>query len=337
MERQLTHLSRLVDDLLDVSRITRGKISLTREPLRLEALIARALETVQPSIAERHHELSVVVEERGLALEGDLTRLTQIIGNILSNAAKYTDPGGRIELRARRDGAMLEITVRDNGIGIPAELLPTVFELFTQLERPSARAHGGLGIGLALVRKLVELHEGTVSAQSDGPGCGSLFTVRLPLAQSALPASTNGEVGEGDVVAGAGRRILIVDDNRDALESLATLMQMAGHTTRGAADGEAALAVAAEWRPQVVLLDLGLPRVDGYEVGRRIRAEPWGREILLIALTGWGQEQDRRRSREAGFDSHLVKPLDLARLSELLEGLPPPRPLSFEPPSLTHS
>ena len=337
IERQLAHLSRLVDDLLDVSRITRGKIRLTREPLRLEALIARALETVQPLITERRHELSVEIEEAGLSVEGDLTRLTQIIGNILSNAARYTESGGHIALRARRDGAMLEITVRDDGIGIPADLLPTVFELFTQLERPSARTQGGLGIGLALVRKLVELHEGTVSAQSDGPGRGSLFTVRLPLAENAVAARPNDEVEAGATAPVDARRILIVDDNRDALESLVTLMQIAGHTTRGAADGETALAIAAEWRPQVVLLDLGLPRVDGYEVGRRIRAAPWGHEILLIALTGWGQEQDRRRSREAGFDSHLVKPLDLARLSELLQRPPAPRPLPLEPPRLTHS
>jgi signal transduction histidine kinase len=339
IERQLAHLSRLVDDLLDVSRITRGKISLTREPLRLEALIARALETVQPLITERRHELSVEIEEQGLIVEGDLTRLTQIIGNILSNAAKYTDAGGHIALRARRDGAMLEITVRDDGIGIPAELLPSVFELFTQLERPSAGAQGGLGIGLALVRKLVELHEGTVSARSDGPGRGSLFTVRLPVTENSVPARPNGpvEVVEAATAPVDARRILIVDDNRDALESLATLMQIAGHATRGAADGETALTIAAEWRPQVVLLDLGLPRVDGYEVGRRIRAEPWGQDILLVALTGWGQEQDRRRSREAGFDSHLVKPLDLARLSELLERLPPPQPLALGPPRLTHS
>jgi signal transduction histidine kinase len=339
IERQLAHLSRLVDDLLDVSRITRGKISLTREPLQLEVLIARALETVQPLLTERRHELGVEIEEAGLIVEGDLTRLTQIIGNILSNAAKYTDTGGHIELRARRDGKMLEITVRDDGIGIPAELLPSVFELFTQLERPSAQAQAGLGIGLGLVRKLVELHEGTVSAQSDGPGRGSLFTVRLPLTDHCVPARPEGGVEAAGAATAPvdARRILIVDDNRDALESLVTLMQIAGHTTRGAADGETALAIAAEWRPQVVLLDLGLPRVDGYEVGRRIRAEPWGQEILLVALTGWGQEQDRRRSREAGFDSHLVKPLDLARLSELLQRLPPPRPLSLEGPRLTHS
>ena len=322
IERQLAHLSRLVDDLLDVSRITRGKISLTREPLQLEALIARALETVQPLITERRHELSVEIEEAGLSVEGDLTRLTQIIGNILSNAARYTESGGHIALRARRDGAMLEITVRDDGIGIPADLLPTVFELFTQLERPSARTQGGLGIGLALVRKLVELHEGTVSAQSDGPGRGSLFTVRLPLAENAVAARPNDEVEAGATAPVDARRILIVDDNNDAAEMLSIMLGGWGHETRVEYDGPAAIAAVEQFQPDIVLLDLGLPTMDGYETGRRLRQTDAGRMALVVAVTGWGQEQDIVRSRAAGLDRHLVKPVAPQVLRALIAEAP---------------
>jgi signal transduction histidine kinase len=335
IDRQLGHLTRLVDDLLDVSRITRGKINVACEPLSLETLVARALETVSPLIAEKSHDLKVDLPADKLTVEGDLTRLTQVIGNILANAVKYTDPHGQILLRVREDGPFVEIRVRDNGIGIPPELLPRVFDLFTQVDHATERAPGGLGIGLALVRNLVEMHGGTVTAHSEGGNRGSEFVVRLPRVQGReTPPSKPPPASARDGAAATaprGRRILIVDDNRDALESLATLMEMAGHEVATAADGEAALAIAARSQPEVVLLDLGLPRLDGYEVSRRIRAQEWGKHMVLVALTGWGQAEDRRRTREAGFDSHLVKPLNLDVLTELLQRLPSSRAF------LTHS
>ena len=325
IERQLGQLARLVDDLLDVSRITRGKINITREPIELASIVNRAIETVQPLISERRHDLTIDIPVDPLRVEGDLARLTQALGNILANAAKYTEPQGRIGLQARAEEGSVRISVRDNGIGIPAEQLPRVFDLFTQVERASERSSGGLGIGLALVRKLVEMHGGSVTAHSDGPGAGSEFVVLLPqLSEAQLRAAS--EPARAPAAAGKGapsRRLLIVDDNRDALESLATLMQMAGHRTEMAEDGERALELAARCAPDVVLLDLGLPRIDGYEVARRIRAAPWGKSLVLVALTGWGQEEDRRRTREAGFDSHMVKPLNLEALFEYLERLPP--------------
>jgi len=322
IERQVGHLTRLVDDLLDVSRITRGKINISREPLEVSDFIARAVETVQPLIAEKHQELILDVPAAAMLVEGDLTRLTQAVANVLSNAAKYTDAGGRIQVSARAEGAWAEIRVRDNGIGIPADQLPKVFDLFTQVERASERSPGGLGIGLALVRKLIEMHGGTVTAHSAGAGAGSEFVLRVPrlaesLLQEELPALSNGQA-----VSVPGRRILIVDDNRDALESLAALMQMAGHHVETAADGELAWQVAADCRPEVMLLDLGLPKLDGYEVARRIRAQEWGKSVVLVALTGWGQDEDRRRTREAGFDSHMVKPLNVDLLTEFLSHLP---------------
>jgi signal transduction histidine kinase len=327
IERQLASLTRLVDDLLDVSRITRGKINVSREPLEVSKVVASALETVQPILAEKGHTLEVDVPEAPLRVDGDLTRLTQLVGNVLTNAAKYTDSGGRIGLSVSAQGPWVEVRVRDSGIGIPAEQLPRIFELFAQVDRAGERARGGLGIGLALVRRLVELHGGTVSARSDGPGRGSEFLIRLPRrfdTPRALPAEESGAANGAATSATCRRRILIVDDNKDALESLATLMEMAGHTVETAADGELALAVAATFRPDLILLDLGLPKLDGYEVARHIRAAPWGRSVVLVALTGWGQDADRRRTRETGFDSHLVKPLDLDALTEFLKALPPP-------------
>jgi CheY-like chemotaxis protein/two-component sensor histidine kinase len=311
-----------VDDLLDVSRITRGNINLSREPVAVTTIVARAIETIQPLIAEQRHELTVDVPEDSLEVEGDLTRLTQVLGNLLNNAAKYTDPGGSIGVTVRRVGTDVEIRVRDNGIGIPPELLPRLFQLFTQVDGAAHRAQGGLGIGLALVRQLIQMHGGSVTAYSQGPGQGSEFLIRLPLRvrayrdATAMPDVPLHEPGR------PGHRILLADDNRDALESLATLLQCDGHEVRTAADGAEALEVAAECHPDIVLLDIGMPKLDGYEVARRIRAEPWGKSAVLIALTGWGQDEDRRRSREVGFDSHLVKPLDPEALSTLLARLP---------------
>ncbi len=327
IERQLGSLTHLVDDLLDVSRITRGKINLAREPLELATIIGRAVETTQPLLAEKRQRLELDVPDGSLQVQGDLTRLTQIVGNILANAAKYTDAGGRIMLVARAVGPSVEIRVRDTGIGIPPDQLPRIFDLFTQVESRHDRTPGGLGIGLALVRRLVELHGGAVSAQSDGPGQGSEFIVQLPRHDSSrAPASSPAPPRTDQSAprcAGTSHRILIVDDNRDALESLAALMELAGHAVRAAPDGESALALAASFRPHVLLLDLGLPKLDGYEVARRIRAEPWGKAMVLIALTGWGQDEDRRRTRECGFDSHMVKPLDLQMLTDYLGRLPP--------------
>ena len=321
IERQVKHLTRLVDDLLDVSRITRGNINLSREPVAVTTIVARAIETIQPLIAEQRHELTLDVPEEGLEVEGDLTRLTQVLGNLLNNAAKYTDPGGSIALGVRRVGTDVDIRVRDNGIGIPPELLPRLFQLFTQVDGAAHRAQGGLGIGLALVRQLIQMHGGSVTAYSQGPGHGSEFLIRLPLRMRGGRDVPLPEVPAAEPTQ-RGHRILLADDNRDALDSLATLLQCDGHEVHTAGDGAEALEVAAECHPDVVLLDIGMPKLDGYEVARRIRAEPWGKKAVLIALTGWGQDEDRRRSREVGFDSHLVKPLDPEALSTLLARLP---------------
>ncbi|MDB6042659.1 MAG: response regulator [Gammaproteobacteria bacterium] len=333
IERQVVHLTRLVDDLLDVSRITRGKINLNKEVIELKTLVARTVEIAQPLIEERGHTLTVAVPDRMLAVLGDPTRLTQALGNVLGNAAKYTEGGGRITLSVTAIGAEVEIRVRDSGIGIPAELMPMIFKLFTQLDRTSGPAQSGLGIGLALVQRLVEMHGGSVSAHSEGLGRGSEFVIRLPLflgeaassgqnlRSSNTPSGLEQSMINGEAIR-TQRRILVADDNNDALESLATLLQLSGHEVFTAPNGAAALEAAERQRPEVALLDIGMPKLDGYEVARRIRAAPWGQRITLVALTGWGQDSDRRRSQEAGFDSHLVKPLDLDKLTDLLAGLP---------------
>jgi signal transduction histidine kinase len=327
IERQLLQLSRLVDDLLDVSRITRGKINLARRRVALNELVARAVETVAPTIESRGHTLQVDVPDRALMIYGDPMRLTQVLGNVLANAAKYTDRGGHITLQARRRHRDIEITIRDTGIGIVPEVLPCIFDLFTQLDRRTGRHQGGLGIGLALVRRLVEMHGGAVSAASAGPGQGSEFLIRLPLSIERTSAGEAAGAGDGTAapVAGPpgpvrppGRRILVADDNADARESLATLLGLNGHEVHQAQDGNDALAMAERWRPEVALLDIGMPHADGYEVARQIRGRPWGRSMMLVAVTGWGQESDRRRSHEAGFDSHLTKPVDPQVLDELL-------------------
>jgi len=323
MQRQLAQLTRLVDDLLDVSRITRGMITLTREPLEVATLIARAVETVQPLLEERDHRLTLQVPPETLRVNGDTTRLVQALSNVLGNAAKYTERGGCIELRCSREGADVEIGVRDNGVGISPELLPRIFDLFTQLDRRTDHVAGGLGIGLALVRRLVEMHGGAVTAHSAGLGAGSEFVIRLPLHTAAeAEAERHAEMEqshEGRVVA---RRILLADDNPDALESLAAVLRLRGHEVFSASNGASALETAVRHVPDIALLDIGMPLLDGYEVARRIRAADWGKSVTLVALTGWGQESDRRRSQEAGFDTHLVKPLDPDRLNALLAQLP---------------
>jgi signal transduction histidine kinase len=328
IERQVGHLTRLVDDLLDVSRITRGKINVNRESLELSTIITRAVETVQPMLTQQGHELSVRVDPTPVFVEGDLTRLTQIVGNILSNAIKYTDAGGRIELTAGAVGDdRIEIRVRDNGIGIEADALPAVFDLFTQASGVAERTQSGLGIGLALVKRLIELHDGEVEARSEGLGKGSEFIVRLPrqlrdVVGTTVPLTSPAAAARIPGQARTVHRILLADDNADSLDSLAELLAMAGHEAYKAGDGMQALAAATQLRPDLILLDIGMPGLDGYEVARRIRAQPWGRDVTLVALTGWGQDNDRTRSGEAGFDAHWVKPLELKRLWHLLESLP---------------
>jgi PAS domain S-box-containing protein len=320
VERQVQHMTRLVDDLLDVSRITRGKITLQKEPVELAALVTRAVETARPLIEARRHELTVALPAEPVSLDADPTRLAQVIANLLTNAAKYTEEGGHVGLTARREGGMAVVRVRDDGVGIPREMLASVFTLFTQVDRTLARSEGGLGIGLTLVKSLTEMHGGTVEAHSEGPGKGSEFIVRLPVA----PTPTSLDAGKPEAAAplrSPPRRILVVDDNVDAAESLAMLLRLGRHEVRTAHDGPTALGVAGEFRPEVVLLDLGLPQMDGFEVARRLRGQAEMRATLLVALTGYGQEEDRRKSREAGFDWHMVKPLDRDALMKLLAGL----------------
>jgi signal transduction histidine kinase/DNA-binding response OmpR family regulator len=317
IERQVQHLVRLVDDLLDISRITRGKIQLRAEPTQVANIMTRALEVSRPLMEERGQHLSVRGPSEPLWIRADPVRLAQVLANLLNNAAKYTAEGGRICLSADRENGQAVFRVRDTGIGIPAEMLPCIFDLFTQVERSLDRSQGGLGIGLTLVKRLVELHGGTVEAASAGAGRGSEFTVRLPLL--AEPPRNSAHLGNSQPDAQATpRRVLLVDDNPDAVDSLATLLRLQGHDVRLAHDGVVALKTAESFQPEVILLDIGLPGMDGYEVAERLRAEVKLDGALLAALTGYGQEDDRRRSRAAGIDVHLVKPVDLEALQAML-------------------
>jgi CheY-like chemotaxis protein/two-component sensor histidine kinase len=319
IERQLKHLIRLVDDLLDVSRIARGKIVLVSERVNLADIVAAAAEIVQPLLEQKKQHLEINAESLDLFVRGDPVRLTQVVGNLLHNAAKYTGEGGSVVLTTRLNGGKAEICVRDTGIGISADSMPRIFELFTQIPSERVNTSGGLGIGLALVRALVELHGGEINAASDGLDRGSEFTVRLPLfANAAIASDAVKAVPSKDQVVPVRRNILIADDNQDALESLALMLRLEGHEVHCASDGEEALALAGLRRPEIVVLDVGMPKLDGCEVARRIRAESWGRGAVLVALTGWGQDVDRRRSREAGFDMHLVKPVDPATICDML-------------------
>ncbi len=318
IERQLRHMIRLVDDLLDVSRIARGKIVLLSEPVKLADVMNAAVETVQPLLEQKNQQLQIEVDPE-LVVRGDPVRLSQIVGNLLHNAAKYTGDGGHIVLLTRARGDRAEIVVQDTGIGIAPDAMPRIFELFTQIPSERASTTGGLGIGLALVRALVELHGGEISATSLGVDQGSEFSVRLPLLDArAVAGQATAGAGKVEPAAPIRRNILIADDNQDALESLALMLRMEGHEVHCASDGEEALLLAGQRRPEIVVLDVGMPKLDGCEVARRIRAETWGRDAVLVALTGWGQEIDRRRSREAGFDMHLVKPVDPATLCDML-------------------
>jgi len=318
IERQVEHLVNLIDDLLDVSRITRGMITLQLEPVLVGAIVARAVETARPAIDAHKHALELDLPEELISVEGDKTRLVQVIANILHNAAKFMDPGGRIRLSVRREGQYALISIADTGIGIAPDLLPKIFELFTQVHAKSERAQGGLGIGLALVRRLTEMHGGTVTAHSDGAGRGSTFSVRLPVMVTQIAGLVHPKRDTGTIPRVASQRILVADDNRDAAEALSLQLQLAGHDVRTAHDGIEALTVAKTFDPEIVLLDLGMPKMDGYEVARQLRLQPRSRRVTLIALTGWGQQQDRDRTAEAGFDAHLVKPVAEAQLFRAL-------------------
>ena len=319
IDRQIRQMTRLVDDLLDVSRISRGKIQLRKQLTELSAVVDSAVEASRPLMEKWGHELTVSVPAEPILLEADVTRLAQVLSNLLNNAAKYTDHGGRIRLSAERHGRHVLIRVKDTGIGIPPDMLRGIFDMFAQADRSLERSEGGLGIGLTLVQRLVEMHGGSVEARSDGPGTGSEFLVSLPLAEHARgqrpPAAAGGDQA---VPSPPARRILIVDDNADAADSLAVLLRMMGNEVYTAHDGLEAVGAAAAFQPDVVLLDIGLPKLSGYEVARRIREQARGSDVVLIAVTGWGQEDDRRRSREAGFDHHMTKPVEFGALQRLL-------------------
>jgi signal transduction histidine kinase len=318
IDRQLKHMIRLVDDLLDVSRIARGKIVLVSEKVAVADIVAAAVETVQPLLEQKRQKLTVDAD-RSLMVRGDPVRLAQIVGNLLHNAAKYTGEGGSIVLAAREHQGRAEISVRDTGIGISHDAIPHIFELFTQIPSERVNTSGGLGIGLALVRALVELHGGEILAASDGIDQGSEFKVRLPVfGAEEVSGEAMSTVARDEQVMQVRRNILIADDNQDALESLALMLRLEGHEVHCASDGEEALTLAGLRRPEIVVLDVGMPKLDGCEVARRIRAESWGRNAVLVALTGWGQDADRKRSRDAGFDMHLVKPVDPATICDML-------------------
>jgi CheY-like chemotaxis protein len=315
----VTHLCRLVDDLLDVSRITRGLVELRKEPVALAGVVEQAVEMARPTVEGRRHELTVSLPRAPVVVEGDATRLTQVLFNLVHNAAKYTDPGGRIELRVEQEGGQAVVHVGDNGSGMPADLVPRVFDLFTQGERTPDRSQGGLGLGLALVKQLVELHGGSVAAHSEGPGKGSELVVRLPALPAEIAAAT--PPAQPTSAAAAGMqvgRVLVVDDNPDVAESLTWMLEGLAREVKMTHSGAEAIEVATAFRPDVILCDLGMPGMDGYEVARRLRQESGLAHVLLAALSGYGEEEARRRSKEAGFDRHLVKPIDRTTLEELL-------------------
>jgi len=320
MERQFGQMVRLVDDLLDVSRISRGKIELRKGRVELASVVNHAVETARPQCESMDHDLTTTLPPQPVYLNGDPMRLAQVIGNLLSNACKFTDKGGRIVLTVEQEGEQAVIRVRDTGIGIPADQLPRIFDMFMQVDTSLERSVSGLGIGLTVVKNVVEMHGGAVEAHSAGVGQGSEFVVRLPLLVDAPKPSP--EPTASEPTATTARRILVVDDNRDAAGSLAMLLQIIGHETHTAHDGLEAVEAAERLRPDVVLLDIGLPQLNGFDAARRIREQPWGKTMVLVAVTGWGQEEDRRKSKDAGFDAHLVKPVDYGTLMKLLGSLP---------------
>jgi signal transduction histidine kinase/ActR/RegA family two-component response regulator len=324
IERQVQHLVHLVDDLLDVSRITRGKIELKKVPVEIGQIVTQGVELASPLLEERSQVLSVSVLSRGLLVDADELRLAQAVANLLTNAAKYTEPCGKIGVSAHRETGRIVVRVTDTGSGIAPEILPHIFDMFVQGKRTIDRTEGGLGLGLTIVRSIVELHGGTVSAYSDGLGKGATIEVSLPaLSQQILELSVRSNLMDvGAVTNKLAKRVLVVDDNSDAAEMLADILRELGHTTSVAHDGPTALAAALAFKPQVALLDIGLPVMDGYELARRLLEQPEMKKLSLFAVTGYGQESDRERSREAGFQEHLVKPIDLAQLVQLIETAP---------------
>jgi PAS domain S-box-containing protein len=328
IERQLGQMVRLVDDLLDWNRITHDRLELRRSEVELSSVIQQAVEVARPLIEEAGHHLSIELPDEPIYLNADRTRLAQVFGNLLNNSSKYTRPEGTISLSAKHAGDDVVVTVKDNGAGIPPDKLDSIFDMFMQVDRTAERSQGGLGIGLTLVKRLVDMHGGSIEARSAGEGLGSEFVVRLPIlskpmaTQNKSTATQSDSDGSRESLAAAEspsqRRVLIVDDNRDSADSLKMLLEITNNETYLAHDGIEALEAIETHRPEVVLLDIGLPRLDGHEVCRRVREQPWGKDITIIALTGWGQEDDRRKSQEAGFNGHLVKPIDYEKLLELL-------------------
>jgi signal transduction histidine kinase/CheY-like chemotaxis protein len=315
MERQLLHLVRITDDLLDVSRITQNKVEFRRERIDVRAVLHSAIEATRPMIDGQAHALALDLPDTPLWADADFTRLAQAFANLLNNAAKYTERGGQITVSATADRSLATITVADTGVGIPPDMLPRIFDMFTQLQAYRDRTLGGLGIGLTLAKRLVELHGGTIEALSEGPGRGSRFIVRVPLLQSedAEPSSSV----RAESLAGGGCRVLIAEDNADTAEMMQMMLRLKGHDVRVAADGSEAVAIAKSFDPHIAFLDIGMPRMDGYEAARLIRELP-GRRVTLVALTGWGQDDDKRRSRDAGFDHHLTKPPEPDLLERLI-------------------
>ncbi len=316
ISRQVARMALLLDDLLEVSRVTLGRVELRRERVTVASLVKVAVETSKPLIEQKRHELTLELPEQGVELEVDPLRLSQALSNLLTNAAKYTDPGGSITLRAWCEESEAVFSVTDSGIGLPASALPTVFEMFSQVDSAIDRAEGGLGIGLALVKGLVKLHGGTVEASSEGPGKGCTFTLRIPGCQPEAPVSVAATASSADPALRG--RILVVDDNRDAATSLAMVLRSGGHTVLTAGGGEEGLDTGASLRPEIVLLDIGMPGLNGYDVARRMRFTPWGKAALLVALTGWGQKEDVERAHAAGFDFHMTKPADPDRIERLV-------------------
>ncbi|HEV2664937.1 MAG TPA: PAS domain S-box protein, partial [Blastocatellia bacterium] len=322
IDRQVAQMTRLVDDLLDISRITQNRITLHKERLELMTVVGRAVETSRPLIDDRKHHLAVSLPAEPAAVEGDLTRLAQVISNLLNNAAKYTEEGGNIWLTAEKSGAEVILKVKDDGIGIQPHILPRIFDLFTQADGSLDRSQGGLGLGLALVRRLVELHGGRVEARSEGQGKGSEFAVHLP---AATEVESKGEIAETAASVSSAKRcrILVVDDNADAAESLAMILRLKGHEVRVAYDGLVAIESARDFRPEVVLLDIGLPVMDGYEVARQLRRLDEAKAAFLIAMTGYGRAEDRIKALSAGFNYHITKPADLQELDAVINTLAP--------------
>lgn len=321
MERQLRQMIRLVDDLLDVSRITRGTVELRKERVDVATIVKNAVETSQPQFDQVGQRLRVNLPDEPIYIEADAMRMAQVFANLLNNAAKYTEPRGRIELTVKREGAQVAVSVKDNGIGIPKAKLAVIFDMFAQVDRSLERAHGGLGIGLTIVKCLVEMHGGTVEARSDGHGRGSEFIVRQPIAAAPVANKTPAQGDEEPFPTIPRRRILVVDDNLDAASSLAMLLRILGHDTQVAHEGQGALDLAATYRPEIVLLDIGMPKMSGYDVCRRLREQPTGSDMIIVAVTGWGQDADRQKSVEASFDGHMVKPVEPRDLLKLVASL----------------